>query len=496
MDGDLIYLCPKDFVIENASQVLYLQITYPKNKTFVVSKYNCLHGPLHSKLLLEIYEEELVFLCATEDCAVEEVLRFMHAVPGEQLVFGSVHVFKYANAAKYLLSEGISSYLIARTAKNYEVIITQVSLDEISRKNIDELWDAIFVRELLEGPNSTLDHVCRYVEKFPYFLDSNLLLEYGSNILSSWNYLATISLPLARKKRLAGGADGGSAGNIIEQELQSFKGTVAMRDPSPCSHRVALVTGAGAEHGIGFATARALAKAGNIVVLTSTTARIHERVAQLAAEVGGSPEGYVADLMAPDAAAWLIRQVVAKYGRLDVVVNNAGMVAVGGIHVEESLESTTDALWRDGIDRNLTTAFSVTRAAAPMMRRQSYGRIINVASTSGPVQAFIGDVAYHAAKAGMMGLTRATALELAADGVTVNAVAPGWIATDSQMEFERAAGGLAAVGRSGTAEEVASVIAFLASPAASYATGQLVVVDGGNSLPEDRAWRPLASAPL
>ena len=258
--------------------------------------------------------------------------------------------------------------------------------------------------------------------------------------------------------------------------------------------RVALVTGAGSEHGIGFATARALARAGNIVVMTSTTDRIHERAAQLASETRDasiSVVGLVADLMAPDAACWIVSEVLRRHGRLDVVVNNAGMISVGGSHVDESLEATTDAQWRDGIDRNLTTCFSVTRAAAPTMRKQRFGRIINVASTSGPVQAFVGDVAYHAAKAGMHGLTRATALELAAHGITVNAVAPGWIATGSQMPFEREAGELAPIGRSGTADEVGSVIAFLASAAASYVTGQLVVVDGGNSLPEDRAWRPI-----
>jgi 3-oxoacyl-[acyl-carrier protein] reductase len=124
------------------------------------------------------------------------------------------------------------------------------------------------------------------------------------------------------------------------------------------------------------------------------------------------------------------------------------------------------------------------------MRSAGYGRIVNVASTSGPVQAFVGDVGYHAAKAGMVGLTRAAALEVAAEGITVNAVAPGWIATGSQMAFEAAAGGLSPMGRSGSPEEVAAVVRFLVDPAASYVTGQLVVVDGGNSLPEDRGWRP------
>ena len=124
------------------------------------------------------------------------------------------------------------------------------------------------------------------------------------------------------------------------------------------------------------------------------------------------------------------------------------------------------------------------------MRRQAYGRVVNISSTSGPVQVFWGDVAYHAAKAGMLGLTRAVALETAGNGITVNAVAPGWIASGSQPHGERVAGTLSPVGRSGTPAEVAAAIRFLADPSASYVTGQLLVVDGGNSLPEDRSWRP------
>lgn len=121
---------------------------------------------------------------------------------------------------------------------------------------------------------------------------------------------------------------------------------------------------------------------------------------------------------------------------------------------------------------------------------EKYGRILNVASTSGPVQAFVGDAAYHAAKAGFWGYTRACTLETAADGITVNAVAPGWIATASQLESKAHAGMLTPIKRSSTPEEVAFAIRFLADWRASYITGQLLIVDGGNSLPEDRAWRP------
>jgi 3-oxoacyl-[acyl-carrier protein] reductase len=132
----------------------------------------------------------------------------------------------------------------------------------------------------------------------------------------------------------------------------------------------------------------------------------------------------------------------------------------------------------------------VTRAVLPVMRAQKYGRIINISSTSGPVQAFIGHADYHAAKAGMVGFTRATAIEAASDGITVNAIAPGWIATSSQLEDEVLSGQLTAVGRSGKPEEIAIAVRFLADLDAAFITGQLIVVDGGNSLPEDRTWKP------
>ena len=193
--------------------------------------------------------------------------------------------------------------------------------------------------------------------------------------------------------------------------------------------------------------------------------------------------------MEPEAATSLVAAVMQFAGRLDICVNNAGLVGVGGTVINTALIETTDEQWADGIHRNLTTCFAVTRAAVAEMKLRGFGRIVNVASTSGPVQAFVGDVAYHAAKAGMVGFTRAVALECASLGVTVNAVAPGWIATASQSSAESAAGVKTPIGRSGRADEVAAAIAFFADKSASYITGQMLIVDGGNCLSEDREWQ-------
>jgi len=253
--------------------------------------------------------------------------------------------------------------------------------------------------------------------------------------------------------------------------------------------QVALVTGAGSPQGIGFAIARALGKDGASLILVSTTQRIHDRAAELKAEHIHAI-GVVADLTSPDAVQRVVEEIKALHGRLDICVNNAGMTVVGETQFESPVDEIPIEEWHLSLERNLTTCFLVTKSVLPLMRTQKYGRIINITSTSGPVQAFVGDAAYHAAKAGMWGFTRACALETAADGITVNAIAPGWIATASQLESEMIAGQLCPMKRSGTPVEVAFAVRFLADPQASYITGQLLVVDGGNSLPEDRAWQP------
>ena len=257
-----------------------------------------------------------------------------------------------------------------------------------------------------------------------------------------------------------------------------------MATPDPV--RIALITGAGSASGIGYAVAAALGAAGCRVALTATTARVHERARSLGAR-GIDAAGYVADLTDPAQVAGLVGAVERELGAVAVLVNNAGMAALGVLDAGAPLARMPLELWRQVLDRNLTTAFLVTRACLPGMQAAGWGRIVSVASTTGAVAGVAFESAYAAAKAGMLGMTRSLCLEVAAHGITVNAVAPGWIATGSQSEPEGRAGAASPLGRSGTPVEVAAAIAFLCSAGASYITGQLLVVDGGNSMVEDRS---------
>ncbi|MFL6179291.1 MAG: SDR family NAD(P)-dependent oxidoreductase [Actinomycetes bacterium] len=244
--------------------------------------------------------------------------------------------------------------------------------------------------------------------------------------------------------------------------------------------RVALVTGAGSPGGIGFACANALADLGATVAVAATSDRIHQR----ASELGSSSKGFIADLTDPQQVRRMISDIEASLGPIDLLVNNAGMTSVTDEEPWLSISDMTAEQWRHGIMRNLDTAFLVTQAVMPAMIRRGFGRIVNVTSTSGTTCAMPNEASYVAGKGGMRGLTLATAVETATSGVTCNAVAPGWIRTPSSLEQEIEYGSRTPMQRLGKPAEIAAAVAFFCSPAASYVTGQTLVVDGGNSIRE------------
>lgn len=248
--------------------------------------------------------------------------------------------------------------------------------------------------------------------------------------------------------------------------------------------RVALITGAGSPTGIGFAAARALGREGAALAVASTTDRIHDRAAELAA-LGHEAAGFTADLTDREQTRTMIATVLEAFGRIDILVNNAGMVTVDmDEQPSEAFAELADATWDLDLAMNLGSAYNVTRAAVPGMLERGWGRVVMVSSVTGPLVTTVGSVGYSAAKAGMDGLMRGIAIEVARRGVTVNSVAPGWIATGSQTPDEAEAGRFTPIGRSGTPDEIGEVIAFLASDRASYLTGQAIVVDGGNTIQE------------
>jgi 3-oxoacyl-[acyl-carrier protein] reductase len=235
--------------------------------------------------------------------------------------------------------------------------------------------------------------------------------------------------------------------------------------------RVVLVTGA--SQGIGLGVAEDLAARGARLALV---ARGEERVAAVAERLGGGARGYGCAVQDEDAVARTVQRVLEDFGALHGLVNNAGITRDG------LLVRMPQADWDEVIAVNLTGTFNFTRAVTKSMMRQKYGRIVNVTSVIGQM-GNKGQANYAASKAGIIGLTKAVARELASRNITVNAVAPGYIVTAMTAELGDAAReallGSIPLERLGTVEDVARCVAFLLSDDAAYVTGQVLNVDGG-----------------
>ena len=239
--------------------------------------------------------------------------------------------------------------------------------------------------------------------------------------------------------------------------------------------KVALVTGA--SRGIGQATAIELAKAGADVVVNfiGNEAVAQETVEKIEA-LGRKAIKIKANVGDADHVQAMVDEAIATFGHIDILVNNAGITRDG------LLIRMKDSDWDEVLNINLKGVYLVTKAVAKLMVKQRAGRIINMTSVSG-VTGNVGQANYAAAKAGVIGFTKTCAKELAARGITVNAVAPGFIETAmTDVLPEKIKEGIAATvpfGRMGQPEEIASVVTFLASDFASYITGQVLNVDGG-----------------
>ncbi len=244
--------------------------------------------------------------------------------------------------------------------------------------------------------------------------------------------------------------------------------------------KVVIITGA--SKGIGLGIAKVFASEGAKVVLVSRTeSELKKGMADIIKQ-GGDAAYVVADVSVPQDMEFIAQDVLKKYGRIDILVHNAGIYPVSPIS-EMTVES-----WDRVIKTNLSSTFYAVRACLPAMKKQKYGRILLTSSISGPTVGWPGGTHYTASKAGMNGFMKTAAIELATYNITVNAVEPGNIVSEglnemSEEHIKNISSGIP-MGRLGTPEDVAYAHLFLASDEASYITGQSIIVDGGQVLPE------------
>jgi NAD(P)-dependent dehydrogenase (short-subunit alcohol dehydrogenase family) len=240
--------------------------------------------------------------------------------------------------------------------------------------------------------------------------------------------------------------------------------------------RTAVITGG--SRGLGEAMAKALAGAGAQIALVARDRVRLEQVRNDIADRGGTAEVFVADVTREDQVATLTEAVKARFGNPQILINNAG------INVRKSLVDFTLTEFRSVIDASLISTFLMSRALVPGMKGTGYGRILNMTSIMSHVS-LAGRTAYSSAKAALLGLTKALALELAADGITVNGISPGPIGTDMNLALmsnpEVSAQFLSGipVGRWGKVEEIGGLACYLCSDVAGYITGTDILIDGG-----------------
>ncbi|MBO9337627.1 MAG: 3-oxoacyl-ACP reductase FabG [Chloroflexus sp.] len=243
--------------------------------------------------------------------------------------------------------------------------------------------------------------------------------------------------------------------------------------------QVAIITGGA--RGIGRATTIELANAGARVLINyQRSAGAAEALAAEIVAAGGDAFAYQADVADEQAVTGMVQAVLDRWGKIDILVNNAGITA------DAPLARLRPEQWQHVIETDLTSVFLCCRAVIPAMQRAGYGRIVSVSSLAA-LAGNVGQTNYAAAKAGIIGLSRSLAREVARDGITVNVVAPGYIETDMVETVPETLRAWAlqaiAIGRFGRPEEVSAAIRFLVSPRASYITGHVLTIDGGWVMP-------------